>query len=36
MGNKHPLISASEVGDYLFCARAWHLRADGHEPTLSQ
>lgn len=30
MKEKHSLISASEVGDYLFCALAWRLRAEGH------
>ena len=30
------LISASEVGDYVFCARAWWLRASGHEATRLQ
>ncbi len=33
MRNKSELISASEVGDYVFCALAWRLRAEGHEPT---
>ena len=31
MRDKRPLISASEVGDYVFCARAWRLRAEGNE-----
>ena len=31
--NNRSLISASEVGDYVFCALAWRLRAEGHEPT---
>lgn len=26
-------IRASEIGEYIFCARAWHLRARGLEPT---
>jgi len=26
-------IRASEVGEYVFCARAWRLRLDGYEPT---
>jgi hypothetical protein len=26
-------IRASEVGEYLYCARAWRLRRDGVEPT---
>lgn len=29
-------ISASEVGDYLFCALAWRMRAEGYEATASQ
>jgi len=32
MRNKSELISASEVGDYVFCALAWRLRAEGLEP----
>lgn len=29
-----PVISASEVGRYVYCARAWWLRrVAGHEPT---
>jgi len=32
MRNKNELISASEVGDYVFCSLAWRLRAEGHEP----
>lgn len=30
------MLSASEVGDYVFCARAWWLRAQGHEATRLQ
>ena len=26
-------IRASEVGEYVFCARAWKLRLDGHSPS---
>lgn len=26
-------IRASEVGEYVYCARAWRLRRDGQEPT---
>jgi hypothetical protein len=33
MSGKRKLIKASEIGEYLFCARAWRLRVDGHEPT---
>jgi hypothetical protein len=25
-------LRASEVAEYVYCARAWRLRADGHEP----
>jgi CRISPR/Cas system-associated exonuclease Cas4 (RecB family) len=25
-------IRASEVAEYVYCARAWRLRVDGHEP----
>jgi hypothetical protein len=31
MRDKRKLISASEVGDYVFCALAWRMRAEGHE-----
>lgn len=27
------LIRASGMGEYVFCARAWWLRLEGHEPT---
>ena len=27
------LIRASEVGEYVYCARAWRLRREGFEPT---
>jgi hypothetical protein len=30
------LIKASEIGEYVFCARAWRLRLDGYEPTSGQ
>ena len=33
MGERGKLIRASEVGEYVFCARAWRLRLDGYEPT---
>ena len=36
MRDYRSLISASEVGDYVFCARAWRLRAEGHEATALQ
>jgi CRISPR/Cas system-associated exonuclease Cas4 (RecB family) len=32
MNNRGALIRASEVGEYVFCARAWRLRLEGHEP----
>ena len=31
MRDKRTLISASEVGDYVFCALAWRMRAEGYE-----
>jgi hypothetical protein len=31
MREKRSLISASEVGDYVFCALAWRMRAEGHK-----
>jgi hypothetical protein len=36
MRDKQSLISASEVGDYIFCARAWRLSSEGHEATALQ
>ena len=36
MGERRKLIKASELGEYVFCARAWRLRADGHEPAYGQ
>jgi hypothetical protein len=32
MNGKRKLIKASEIGEYVFCARAWRLRIDGYEP----
>jgi hypothetical protein len=29
-------LRASEVAEYVYCARAWRLRADGHEPASGQ
>jgi len=26
------MITASEVGEFLFCAKAWKLKLDGHTP----
>ncbi len=31
-GRGKKYIRASEVAEYAYCARAWRLRADGHEP----
>jgi hypothetical protein len=36
MGERRKLIRASEVGEYVFCARAWRLRFDGYVPTAGQ
>ncbi|HEX8921302.1 MAG TPA: hypothetical protein VF766_07470 [Pyrinomonadaceae bacterium] len=33
MNDRRKLIKASEIGEYVFCARAWRLRLDGYEPT---
>jgi hypothetical protein len=33
MSDRRKLIKASELGEYVFCARAWRVRVDGHEPT---
>ena len=33
MSDHGKLIRASEVGEYVFCARAWRLRLEGYEPT---
>lgn len=33
MNDKQKLIKASEIGEYVFCARAWRLRIDGYEHT---
>jgi hypothetical protein len=33
MNGKRKLIKASEIGKYVFCARAWRLWIDGYEPT---
>lgn len=32
MSGRGKYIRASEVAEYAYCARAWRLRADGHEP----
>ncbi len=36
MSDRGKSIRASEVGEYLFCARAWRLRLDGYEPTMGR
>jgi CRISPR/Cas system-associated exonuclease Cas4 (RecB family) len=33
MSYRQKFIRASEIGEYIFCARAWRLRIDGHAPT---
>jgi CRISPR/Cas system-associated exonuclease Cas4 (RecB family) len=33
MNEKQKLIRASEIGEYVYCARAWWLRTEGYEPT---
>jgi CRISPR/Cas system-associated exonuclease Cas4 (RecB family) len=33
MSRRQKFIRASEIGEYIFCARAWRLRIDGHAPT---
>ncbi|HJR09537.1 MAG TPA: hypothetical protein VJ842_19905 [Pyrinomonadaceae bacterium] len=32
MKGRGKYIRASEVAEYVYCARAWRLRVDGHEP----
>lgn len=32
MSGRGKYIRASEVAEYVYCARAWRLRADGHAP----
>ena len=33
MSGRGKLIRASEVGEYVYCARAWRLRREGVEQT---
>lgn len=33
MSAERELIRASELGEYVYCARAWWLRKEGFEPT---
>ena len=32
MGGRGKLTRASELGEYVYCARAWRLRRDGARP----
>ena len=32
MTGRGKYLRASEVAEYVYCARAWRLRVDGHEP----
>ena len=32
LGGRGKYIRASEVAEYVYCARAWRLGADGHAP----
>jgi hypothetical protein len=34
--HKHDLVRASEISEYLFCRRSWHLSAQGIRPSLNQ
>jgi hypothetical protein len=36
MKDQRKLIKASEIGEYVFCARAWRLRIDGYKPTFGE
>ena len=36
MSERGKLIRASEVGEYVYCARAWWLRREGAEQTRGQ
>ena len=31
-GRRGKYLRASEVAEYVYCARAWRLRLEGHEP----
>ena len=33
MGERGKTIRASEVGEYVYCARAWRLRREGFAPS---
>lgn len=32
MKGRGKYLRASEVAEYVYCARAWRLRVEGHEP----
>ena len=35
--NRHPhMLTASEVGEYVFCAKAWKLKRQGIQPRSSR
>ena len=36
MSGRGKYLRASEVAEYVYCARAWRLRVDGHEPPAGQ
>ena len=36
MSGRGKYIRASEVAEYVYCARAWRLRIDGHEAPTGQ
>lgn len=36
MKGRGKYLRASEVAEYVYCARAWRLRVDGHEPASGQ
>lgn len=36
MKGRGKYLRASEVAEYVYCARAWRLRLDGHEPAAGE
>ena len=36
MKGRGKYLRASEVAEYVYCARAWRLRVEGHEPASGQ
>jgi hypothetical protein len=30
--NRRPVITASEIGEFVYCAKAWQLKRAGEEP----